>query len=143
MEPMPGAGGRARVSRAGWRVGLRLDGAHIDRLEALRALLKVEFDGLSLLEGSESVHLDGGVVHEHVGPAIRLRDEAEALLSIEPLDCSGSHGGIPLSSTRFVPGGNSEATGPTLTPACGSPTTGPGAPPAKENATSLISRINC
>jgi hypothetical protein len=41
-------------------------------------------------------------VHEDIGAAVRLRDEAEALLGIEPLDCSGSHGGLPLSSTQAM-----------------------------------------
>ena len=46
--------------------------ANVDRLEALRTLLKVELDRLTLFERAESVHLDGGVVHKNIGPAIRL-----------------------------------------------------------------------
>ena len=55
----------------GWDSG-RLGEAHIHCLEALGAFLQVELDRLALLEGAESVHLDRGVVHEYIGPAIRL-----------------------------------------------------------------------
>ena len=50
----------------------RLGQAHIDRLEPLRPFLKIELDRLTLFEGAEAVHLDGGVVHEYIGPSIRL-----------------------------------------------------------------------
>src|ERR1019366_5471788 len=50
----------------------RLSQAHIHRLEPLRTLLKIELHRLALLERAESVHLDGGVVHEYIGPAIRF-----------------------------------------------------------------------
>ena len=50
----------------------RLSQAHVHGLEPLRTLLKVELHRLALLERAESVHLDGGVVHEYIGPAVRL-----------------------------------------------------------------------
>src|SRR5665213_1376804 len=84
----------------GWRrdrpdeqMGAPKDGLrrpNVDRLETLGPLLDVELDRLTLLEGAEAIHLDGGVMHEHIVPTARLRDEAEALLGVEPLDCSGS-----------------------------------------------------
>ena len=46
--------------------------AYIDCLEPLGPFLKIELDCLTLFEGAESVHLDGGVVDEYVGPTIRL-----------------------------------------------------------------------
>ena len=73
-------------------------GAHIDRPEALRPILKVEFDELCLVEGAESIHLDCGVVQEHVGTSVELRDEPEAHFGVEPLDSSGSDDSVPLSS---------------------------------------------
>ena len=50
----------------------RLGQAYIDRLEPLGSFLKIELDRLTLFEGAEAIHLDGGVVHEYIGPAIRL-----------------------------------------------------------------------
>jgi hypothetical protein len=92
----PRAPGRRELNLRG------LGQAYIDRLEPFGSFLKIELNRLTLFERAESVHLDGGVVYEDISPTIRLRDEAEALLGVEPLDCSGSHGGIPLSSTRAV-----------------------------------------
>src|SRR5262249_22682938 len=68
----------------------------VRRLESLLALLDLEFDGLTLFESPVPAHLDGGVVDEHVR-AVTLRDEAEALLRVEPLHCSGRHVGEPPS----------------------------------------------
>ena len=95
-QPGPRAPGRRAANLR------RLGQAHIDGLEPFGSFLEIELNRLTLFERAESVHLDGGVVHEDISPTIRLRDEAEALLGVEPLDCSGSHGGIPLSSTRAV-----------------------------------------
>src|SRR5208282_2187315 len=64
-------------------------------LQPLLALLNVEFDFLALGEGPVSGHLDRRVVDEHVH-AIGLRDEAVALLAVEPLHNSGRHCGVPL-----------------------------------------------
>ena len=41
-------------------------GAHLDGLEALRALLHLEFHRLPLFQTAVAVHLDGGVVDEDV-----------------------------------------------------------------------------
>ena len=46
--------------------------AHINGLEPLGPFLQLELDSLTLFERAESVHLDGGVMHEHIGPSIRL-----------------------------------------------------------------------
>jgi hypothetical protein len=50
----------------------RLGQAHVYSLEPLWALLKIELHSLALLQRAESVHLDRGVVHEYIGPAIGL-----------------------------------------------------------------------
>jgi hypothetical protein len=41
-------------------------------------------------------------MYEDIRPATGLRDEPEALLGVEPLNCSGCHGGIPLSCKRYL-----------------------------------------
>jgi hypothetical protein len=53
--------------------------------EALRALRHVELDALVLVERTVAVSRDRRVVHEDVGAAAVLSDEAEALLGVEPL----------------------------------------------------------
>jgi hypothetical protein len=63
------------------------DRANVLRLLAFPTLPDVELDGLTLLEGSVPVHLDLGVVNEHVLGAF-ARDEAEALLGVEEFHCS-------------------------------------------------------
>ncbi len=105
---LPGTEGWMEEDRFGgpdassrWRLG-RLGQANIHCLETFGSFLKIELDRLPLFEGAEPVHLDGRMVHEHIGTSVRLRNEAEALLSVEPLDCPRSHGGIPLSSTPVV-----------------------------------------
>jgi hypothetical protein len=50
----------------------RLGQAHVHGLEPLRPFLKIELHSLALLERAESIHLDCGVVHEYIGPAIWL-----------------------------------------------------------------------
>src|SRR4029079_6972444 len=55
------------------------------RLRALGALGDVELDALVLVQRTVAVALDGRVVHEDVGAAAVLSNEAEALLSVEPL----------------------------------------------------------
>jgi hypothetical protein len=96
------AGGAIEARKEKVPVLCGLGQAHVDGLEPLGPFLEIELDGLTLFQRAKSVHLDGGVVHKDIGPTVRLRDKAEALFCVEPLDCSGSHGGIPLSSTRVV-----------------------------------------
>src|SRR6478735_5265030 len=67
------------------------------RLRALRALGDVELDLLVLVQRLVAVGLDGRVVHEDVVAAVLLGDEAEALLSVEPLDGALSHCSLLLS----------------------------------------------
>src|SRR3954468_16717575 len=55
------------------------------RLRALRALGDLELHALVLVQRAVALGLDGRVVHEDVGAAAVLSDEAEALLSVEPL----------------------------------------------------------
>src|SRR6516162_10874570 len=60
------------------------------RLRPTLALRDIEFDPLALLQAAVTIHHDGGVVHEHV-PATVDRDEAVALVRVEPLDGALSH----------------------------------------------------
>src|SRR5699024_12667834 len=60
-------------------------------MRALGALTDLELDLLVLLEGTEARALDLGVVDEDVSGAICRSDEAEALLSVEPLHSSLCH----------------------------------------------------
>jgi hypothetical protein len=63
---------------------------YVCRLQALGALVHVEFDLLVLLEVPVSVPLDGTEVHENVRAAL-LGDEAITLFRVEPLDGSYRH----------------------------------------------------
>src|SRR3954452_24704280 len=74
----------------------RSDGADVLRLRALRTLRDVELDLLVLVEGLVALRLDGRVVHEDVVAAVLLRNEAEALLGVEPLDGALSHARLLL-----------------------------------------------
>ena len=70
---------------------LQLDLADVDRLLfAVVARGHLELDGLTLVEGLEAIALDLGEVDEHVVAAL-LRDEAVALVRVEPLDSTVSH----------------------------------------------------
>src|SRR5918998_366243 len=69
----------------------RSDGADVLRLQALGALRDVELDLLVLGERLEAGAGDAAVVHEDVAVTAVLRDEAEALGLVEPLDGSGCH----------------------------------------------------
>ena len=72
-------------------MSLRSQLADVDRLLlAVVALGDLELDGLALVEGLEALALDLGVVGEHV-VAVLLRDEAVALVRVEPLDGTCSH----------------------------------------------------
>ena len=55
------------------------------------ALHDLELDALVLVQAAVAVRLDRREVHEDVGAAAVLRDEAEALLSVEPLHSSLCH----------------------------------------------------
>src|SRR5215831_20190808 len=66
------------------------DGADCRCLRPAIAVLDVELDPLPLLEAAVAIHLDGGEVHEHV-PTTVDRDEAVALVRVEPLDGALSH----------------------------------------------------
>jgi len=71
------------LSRPG-TVGLnRLD---IVRLRSLRTLDGLEFNGLSLTEGSEPLHADGCMVNEEVTAPVVGGDKSIALRIVEPLD---------------------------------------------------------
>ncbi len=54
---------------------------------AFLALLDVERDALTLVQGLEPVNLDRTVMNEHVFPVIHL-DKPEAFLITEPLYCT-------------------------------------------------------
>ena len=60
-------------------------------LKALSALADFELDELVLLEGTEAVALDLGVVDENVSGSVGRSDEAEALLWVEPLNSALCH----------------------------------------------------
>ncbi len=60
-------------------------------LGALLALPDLELDLLALVEGAVALHVDLAVVHEDVSAAVARRDEAEALLRVEPLHGSLCH----------------------------------------------------
>src|SRR3954447_4581623 len=64
---------------------------HVDRLGALVPVLLLVGDLGVLLEGAEALRVDARVVNEQVAAATVGRDEAVALLVVEPLDRSGWH----------------------------------------------------
>jgi hypothetical protein len=68
----PAGSGRIGARRPGRIVSGGLGQAYVDGLETLWTFLELELDRLTLFERAESVHLDGGVVHEYIGPPIRL-----------------------------------------------------------------------
>src|SRR3954447_26061770 len=63
----------------------------VDGLRALVAGLGVVGDLRVLGQRLEAVGVDAGVVDEEVLATVVRRDEAEALVVVEPLDGSGSH----------------------------------------------------
>ncbi|MPM34362.1 hypothetical protein SDC9_80944 [bioreactor metagenome] len=87
---------RERLSDAG-----SLDHGDVGRLHALRALDGLELDPVALVERTVAVGVDGGEVSENVGGAVLGRDEAEALLSVEPLDGAGVHENLCPSDGRL------------------------------------------
>src|SRR5919107_269232 len=66
-------------------------------LRTLGALRDIKLDLLVLVEGLVAAGLDGGEVDEHVVASAVLRDEAETLVGVEPLDGSLSHDVFPCS----------------------------------------------
>jgi hypothetical protein len=64
-----------------------LDNDDVARLKALRALFDGELDALSFLQVLETFALNGGEVDKDIIAAI-ASEEAIALRSIEPLDCT-------------------------------------------------------
>src|SRR6266536_191828 len=70
------------------------DYSYLLRLGALLALCDLELDPLAVLEQLVAVHLDRGEVDEHVLPPVD-RDEAVALLAVEPLHGALCHGALP------------------------------------------------
>ena len=58
----------------------------VDGLPLATLLDRVELDVLALHQAAEALRVDGALVHEEVLAARHGRDEAEALLDVEPLD---------------------------------------------------------
>jgi hypothetical protein len=81
---------RSNVEPAG-RLPNYADGVGLWALGALRDL---ELDPLAILEGLVTIHLDGGEVNENIR-AVVDRDEAVALLGVEPLNGALSHCALP------------------------------------------------
>src|ERR671915_522285 len=67
------------------------DGAYVDGLRALVARLGVVLDPGALGKRLEAVADDAGVMDEQVLARLVRRDEAEALVVVEPLHGSGCH----------------------------------------------------
>src|ERR1022692_3313030 len=76
--------------RASWRVIRDLHGPDCLSLRPAVALRDLEFDPLAFFEAAVAIRLDGREVHEHV-PATVDRDEAVALVRVEPFDGALSH----------------------------------------------------
>src|SRR2546421_4746355 len=91
------------------------DDAYLLRLRALLALRDFELDALPVLERLVAVHLDRGEVDEPVLPPVD-RDEAVALLAVEPLHGALCHGALPhfdgagSAAPRPHPGAGAAAT---------------------------------
>src|SRR6266545_7497088 len=92
----------ARECRAGYVVLLLgLQQPHVGRLGALRPRRHVELDSLALSERAVAGRLDRAEVHEDVLAGL-LRDEAVALLGVEPLHGSNRHVLVPPSTVLEV-----------------------------------------
>lgn len=88
---------------AGTRVEGCSERADVRGLKALLAALGVELDLLVLFEVAVSGAGDRAEVREHVRRAVVGRDEAEALVGVEPFDGASGHDVIPsLSGTTAV-----------------------------------------
>src|SRR3954470_23334980 len=73
----------------------RLERGDVDGLRALVARLGVEAHAGALGQRLEARGVDASVVDEEVLARVVRRDEAEALVVVEPLDGSGGHSVIP------------------------------------------------
>src|SRR5215212_5555723 len=83
---------RRRPSRASVAVAASpLEGGDVRRRGALGTLLGVEADLRALGERLEAAALNRTVVDEQVLAGIIGRDETEALVVVEPLNCSCCH----------------------------------------------------
>src|SRR5439155_4408377 len=69
----------------------RSNGTNLGGLRALLACFDRELDALTLGQLAIALHVDVGLVHEHVARAIFRRDESKSLSSVEPLDRTYSH----------------------------------------------------
>src|SRR6266567_3368368 len=84
-----GAAGRSGTA-TGPPCALLGGGAHVGGLRALRPVDHVELDGLAFVQRAVAAGLDRAEMHEHVRTGLRA-DEAEPLVSVEPLDGSNGH----------------------------------------------------
>src|SRR4029453_18747499 len=89
-----GSGASARRARRAC-----LPWPQIGGLGALSALLDVELDRLTVLQGLQPAGLHRGDVHEHV-LALLGSDEAVAPVGIEPLDGAACHDRLPPSQRQ-------------------------------------------
>src|SRR5215813_10946945 len=71
---LPVLAGKASGLRRGWRNNLLSKHDHFLGLFALRPLHQFILHHLSFIQSLEAVHLDRGVVDEHVSTAFRLFD---------------------------------------------------------------------
>ena len=72
----------------GFRIDNQLaDDDDVAGLQTLGALLDIELDALAFLEVLETITLDGGKVDKDIIAAF-AGNEAVALCSVEPLDCT-------------------------------------------------------
>src|SRR4051794_19791774 len=101
----PAGAGRAGRSRRDLQRG------DVDGLRALVAGLGLVAHARALGQGPEALPADARVVDEEVLAGLVRRDEAEALVVVEPLDGSGGHSGFPPGISRCCDrGGLKEAT---------------------------------
>src|SRR6266540_2610197 len=106
-------------TRIGWGLRVcRLERVNLVGLRALRTLHHVELHALVLVQAAEALRLDSREVHEDVGAAVILRDEAEALVGVEPLDRALCHLLSPSQRAILDPrvrvGGGPSSTGSTI-----------------------------
>src|SRR3954447_22361486 len=87
---LPGTPRRCGSPRARG-VASRLERGDVDGLRPLVAGLGVVGDLRALGERLEAARVDAGVVDEQVLATLVRRDEAEALVVVEPLNGSGCH----------------------------------------------------
>src|SRR5437899_8960899 len=101
----------ARVSRGSG------DDPDVLRLRAFLTLRDLELDTLSVFQRLVAVHLDRREVDEDVLPPVD-RDEAVALLAVEPLDGALCHGALPHfdGAVLLTPGAAVAASGPSGVP---------------------------